>query len=215
MKKINQKTLYTATISFVLFVLWTLAICFIERRAIGPEGSVVGLATLNKVAHQLTGTNMFLYTLTDYLSALPLMIVAGFATLGLMQLIKRKSIKKVDFDILALGGFYAVVVAVFVFFEMVEINYRPILIDGALEASYPSSTTMLVMTIIPTAVMQFGYRIKNKPIKRCVCIALMIFTVFMVAARLVSGVHWLTDIIGGALLSFALVMFYRAVYKLK
>jgi undecaprenyl-diphosphatase len=30
----------------------------------------------------------------------------------------------------------------------------------------------------------------------------------MVAARLASGVHWLTDIIGGILLSAGLVMIY-------
>ena len=188
------------------FVLWTAAVCVIDVRPIGPNGSVVGLAALNGFVHRLIGVHMALYTLTDWLSLIPLAIVAGFGLLGLGQWIRRKSIRKVDPDILILGGFYAVVMAVFALFEVLVINYRPVLIDGVLEASYPSSTTMLVMCVMPTAVMQLRCRMNS----RILCAAMTFFAVFMVAARLISGVHWLTDIVGGGLLRAALVTMYDA-----
>ena len=158
---------------------------------------------------------MSLYTITDWLGLVPFGIVVGFGTLGLIQLIKRKHLSKVDYSILALGGFYIVVMAVYVLFEVFIVNYRPVLIGGVLEASYPSSTTMLVMCVMPTAIMQFNARIKNETLKRCISCAIIAFIVFMVTGRLISGVHWFTDIIGGALISAGLVLMYRYVSGLE
>ena len=137
----------------------------------------------------------------------------GFSILGLIQWIKRKSIYKVDYDILVLGGFYIVTIAVYLLFESVVINYRPVLIGGILEASYPSSTTMLVMCVMPTAIMQLDYRIKNKLFRNIVVVTIIAFIAFMVIGRLISGVHWFTDIVGGALLSAGLVMMYYSVCR--
>lgn len=215
MTKNNQKTLYTAICILVGFVLWTIAIQFIDIQVIGPQGSSVGFATLNQFVHNLTGVNMSFYTITDWLGLVPLGFAMGFALLGFIQLIKRKHILKVDFNILALGGFYIVVFAIYIFFEMFVVNYRPVLINGILEASYPSSTTMLVMCIMPTAIMQFNNRIKNKTLKKLISVSIIVFILFMVIGRILSGVHWITDIIGGAMLSCGLVMLYYFVSKLK
>ena len=157
---------------------------------------------------------MQLYTITDWLSLVPLVLVLGFAILGLVQWVKRKSILKVDRSILILGGFYVAVMAVYVFFEIFVINYRPVLIEGFLECSYPSSTTMLVMCVMPTAMMQFHTRIKNGIVKGCITCAITAFTAFMVIGRLISGVHWFTDIVGGALLSGGLVTLYHCINSL-
>ena len=191
-----------------VFVLWTVLICFVDVQAIGPEGSSVGFSTINGFIHELTGANWFLYTVTDWLGLVPIGVAFGFAVLGLVQWIKRKSLLKVGRSILTLGGFYIVVMAVYILFEIVVINYRPTLINGHLEASYPSSTTMLVMCVMPTAMMQLRARIKNDLFRRCVMFAIAVFIAFMVIGRLVSGVHWISDIIGGVLLSAGLVMMY-------
>ena len=132
---------------------------------------------------------------------------------GLVQLIRRKSLLKVDRDILILGGFYIVVLAAYLLFETVVINFRPVLIDGKLEASYPSSTTMLALCILPTAMMQLKTRIRGDAVRRAILGILAAFTFFMVVGRLISGVHWLTDIIGGVLLSVGLVMLYAFAAK--
>ena len=193
------------------FLLWTIAIQVVDVQAIGPLESSVGFATINQFVHNLTGVHMSLYTITDWLGLVPLVFVMGFALLGLIQWIKRKHLFKVDYNILILGGFYIVVMAVYVLFEMFVVNYRPVLINGYLEASYPSSTTMLVMCVMPTAIMQFNVRIKNNVLKRFVASAIIAFIVFMVIGRLISGVHWFTDIVGGALVSASLVLMYRAI----
>ena len=212
MEKQNKKYLITAVLLLAAFVLWTAAVCIVDLQPIGPEASVVGFATLNGFVHNLTGVHMALYDLTDLLSIIPLMIVLFFGLIGFIQLVKRKSLLKVDFDILVLGGFYIVVIGAFLLFEVLDINYRPVLIKGVLEASYPSSTTMLALCVLPTAMLQLRTRCKKSLI---VQILLAAFTVFMVVARLISGVHWFTDIVGGILLSGGLVMLYLTFSNLK
>ena len=214
MKKESQRNIYIGVCMLVSFVLWTVLISFVDVQAIGPQESAVGFATINQFVHKITGVHMFLYNITDWLGLVPFGFVMGFALLGLVQWIKRKNLKKVDYSIFVLGVFYIVVMAVYVFFELVVINYRPVLINGYLEASYPSSTTMLVMCVMPTAIMQLNSRIKNTALKKSISLSITAFVVFMVVGRLVSGVHWFTDIVGGALLSTGLVMMYISVSKL-
>ena len=211
MEKIRKKMFFMGAGFLGAFVLWTVLVSYVDVRAIGQNASSVGFATLNGYVHDLTGVNMRLYSITDWLGLVPIGVALGFAMLGLVQWIKRKSLFKVDRGILALGGFYVAVMAVYILFEFVVINYRPTLIDGYLEASYPSSTTMLVMCVMPTAMMQLHARIKSDVFRRCVLISIAAFTAFMVIGRLASGVHWLTDIIGGALVSAGLVITYASV----
>ena len=215
MKKATRILFLISVLFLVLFALWTALVSFIDVAPIGPENSKVGFATLNGAFHQVTGVHMWMYDASDLLSLIPLGIIGGFGLLGLIQWIKRKSLPKVDFNVLMLGAFYLVVMAFFLFFEMVEVNYRPILIEGVLEASYPSSTTMLMMCVMPTAMMEFKRLIRNKVLCNAVILASGIFMATMVIFRLVSGVHWLTDIIGGAFLSAGLVLLYKAVCDLK
>lgn len=211
MKKKFQKSLWITLTALLAFVIWTVAIAKVDLQAIGPEGSVVGFATLNGAFHEWTGVHMWLYDITDVLELLAFVFVLGFGMLGLVQLVKRKSLFKVDSDILCLGVFYVLVMAAFVFFEIAKINYRPVLIEGKLEASYPSSTTLLVLCVMPTTILQLNSRIKNATLRRVVNVLLSLFTAFIAVARLISGVHWLTDIVGSVLLSIALVMFYRTI----
>lgn len=195
------------------FVLWTALVCLVDVQAIGPQESKVGFAGLNGWFHRLTGEHLALYTVTDHFSIIPFLLLLGFAALGAVQWIKRKKLWLVDADILWLGVFYIIVLLMYVLFEAVALNYRPVLIDGALEASYPSSTTMLALCVLPTAVMQLNRRISNRILRYAVLIVLIAFTAFLVIGRLISGVHWVTDIIGGALLSAGLVTAYATVCR--
>ena len=204
----KKKQFSIAVCLLAVFLLWTAAVCLIDVQPIGPEGSEVGFAALNGWVHRLTGVHIALYTLTDRLSIIPPLFLAAFALLGLVQWVKRKSLLKVDRSILVLGGFYLAVLAAYAFFEVFAVNYRPVLIEGVLEVSYPSSTTMLVMCVMPTALLQLRARMKSGAARKWLCAAITVFTLFMVIGRLISGVHWFTDIVGGALLSAGLVMMY-------
>jgi undecaprenyl-diphosphatase len=187
------------------FALWTVLVRFVDVRPIGPNGSTVGLAALNAAIHGLTGVHMTLYTVTDWLGLIPVAVCLGFAVLGLVQWIKRRRIRRVDRSILVLGGFYVAVIAAYLLFEELAVNYRPVLINGCLEASYPSSTTLLALCVMLTAAMELWGRIGNTALRGAVTAVILIFTAFMVIGRLLSGVHWLTDIVGGILLSGGLV----------
>ena len=205
-----KKKLLIAAGFLSAFALWTVALLCVDVAAIGPNASQVGFSTLNGFFHNLTGVRMSLYVITDWLGLVPLMVAMGFGILGLTQWIRRRSLFKVDRSILALGGFYILVMAAFLFFESFVINYRPIVIQGYLEASYPSSTTLLSMCVMPTAILQLKDRIANPALRKILTLTIAAFTAFMVITRMVCGVHWLSDIIGGALLSVGLIYLYKA-----
>ena len=211
MKKETRKRLWLAAGFLAAFVLWTAAVSTVDVRPIGPKGSAVGFAAINGFIHEWTGVHMTLYAITDWLGLVPLGFVMGFGLLGLVQWIRRKSLKKVDRSILALGGFYVMVMGCYLLFELLAVNYRPVLIEGILEPSYPSSTTMLAMCVMPMALMQLRGRISHPAVRRIVTAAITAFTLFLVIGRLVSGVHWFSDIVGGVLLSVGLVKLYGAV----
>ena len=211
MVKRNVKLLCIGAGFLAAFALWTALICRVDVQAVGPNDSSVGFAALNKFVHEKIGVYLWLYTVTDWLGLIPIGFVLGFAVLGFSQLVRRKSLFKVDHSILALGGFYIVVATAYLLFEEFALNYRPVLIDGNLEASYPSSTTMLALCILPTAMMQLKLRIHCDSVRRAVLFILGLLTAFTVVGRLISGVHWITDIIGGTLLSVGLVLLYAAV----
>lgn len=211
MKQSKRTRFYLAAALLAAFALWTLAVCTVDVGVIGPLGSSVGLASLNRAFHTLTGVHMMLYAITDWLGLVPVAVAAGFAVLGLVQWIKRKHILRVDRSVRMLGGFYLAVMAAYIFFEAAAVNYRPVLIEGAPEVSYPSSTTLLTLCVMPTAAMQLCARIRNKALRLCTAYAIAAFTAYMVIGRLLSGVHWLSDIVGGVLLSAGLVMLYASI----
>ena len=195
-------------ILLIMFVLFTWSLTWFDMQPIGPNGSSVAYANINQAIHNLFGVNMTLYNITDWAGVVAIFVALGFAILGLVQWIKRKHILKVDSSILILGVFYILVFSAYVFFEFHVINRRPVLINGILEASYPSSTTMLAMCVLPTSMMQFRRLIKNTKIRNTINTLGGLFTAFMVNGRLVCGVHWFTDILGGLIFSVAMILLY-------
>ena len=193
------------------FSLWTVLIQWVDVQAVGQNGTKIGFADFNVWFHQLTGVHMTIYTITDWLGLVPIFICLCFGVLGLVQLIKRRSLLRVDPDILLLGAYYVLVIACYLIFEMIPINYRPVLIEGRQEGSYPSSTTLLVLSVMPTLMFQENRRVSNAMIRKAVAVSVIAFSAFMVIGRLISGVHWATDIIGSVLLSAGLYMLYRSV----
>ena len=208
MEQEGKRKMLTGMVMLSAFVVWTIMIQTIDVKKVGVNGTEVGFATLNMWFHKLTGVHMPLYTISDWLGIVPILICMIFGVLGLVQLIKRRSLLKVDRDIICLGIYYILVIAGYLLFEMIPINYRPVLIDGRQEASYPSSTTLLVLSVMPTLKFQADRRIEALSIKNAISVFVIVFSLFMVICRIISGVHWLTDIVGSVLLSFGLFMIY-------
>ena len=211
----GRKYLRIGLIWLAGFAVWTALILKVDVQTAGETGTTVGFATWNTWFHQITGVHMGIYTVTDWLGLVPVFVCIFFAGLGALQLVKRRSLFKVDRDILILGIYYLIVIVCYLTFEMIPVNYRPIFIDGRMEASYPSSTTLLVMSVMPTLVFQSDRRLKHQNGKQWIRILAQGFLAFMVIGRLISGVHWFTDIAGSALFSAGLFYLYKGIVLLE
>ena len=214
MKKKGKRILLAGSMFVAAFAVWTMLIQSVDVQLVGQNGTSVGFASLNCWFHKLTGVHMAIYTITDWLGLIPVFVCMIFGGIGFVQLVKRRSLLKVDYDILFLGIYYVIVIFGYLIFEMIPINYRPILIEGFMEASYPSSTTLLVLSVMPTLGFQANRRSENVKVKKMICAFVLIFSAFMVIGRLISGVHWLTDIVGSVMLSTGLFCIYKAVVLL-
>ena len=210
MKKNGKRQLILGMVLLVIFAIWTWLIQCVDVQTAGQGSTEIGFAKFNGWFHSVTGVHMAIYTITDWLGLVPIFVCIAFGGIGLYQIIKRKSLLKVDRDIIFLGVYYVVVILGYLIFEMIPINYRPILIEGILEASYPSSTTLLVLSVMPTLIFQVNRRAANPVVKRAVCALTVLFSAFMVIGRLIAGVHWFTDIIGAVILSAGLFCIYKA-----
>lgn len=197
----------------MLTVILIALVRLVDVAPIGAQGTSIGLSHLNQFVFDLFGVNILWYNITDWLGVAAVLTGFVFAVTGLVQLIKRRSLLKVDREILALGGLYIVVIGLYLFFENVIVNYRPIIMpdNTSPEASFPSSHTMLVCVIMGSAAMLINRYIRNKPLNRILRALCFVIIGVTVVGRLIAGVHWFTDILGGILISVTLLSLYEEV----
>ena len=209
----KHSRIITAGIGLLLTVILIALVRLVDVAPIGADGTSIGLSHLNQFVFDLFGVNMLWYNITDWLGVAAVLTGFVFAVTGLVQLIKRRSLLKVDREILSLGGLYIVVIALYLFFENVIINYRPIIMpdNTSPEASFPSSHTMLVCVIMGSAAMLINRYIRNKPLNRILRAVCYVIIGVTVVGRLIAGVHWFTDILGGILISVTLLSLYEEV----
>lgn len=206
-KRVQRAAILTAILTGI-FLLYTLLVKVVDVQAIGPMNTSVGFATVNGWFFKTLGTNDLFYTLSKIAGIICLAVAFLFAGIGAMQLYQRRSLMKVDKNLLCMGGIFLLVILLYVFFDKVPVNYRPVLEDGALEASYPSTHTMLACVIMGCAMIECGQVVTRKSALKYIrwfCWAMIAITII---CRFLSGVHWFTDIIGGILISLAIVSLY-------
>lgn len=195
---------------FLVFLIFTLVVVFVDARPVGANGSTVGLATLNQWFFNLLGVIEPLDVLTDVFMCVAIALVAGLAIVGVVQWVKRKTIKKVDKELILFALCCCLMGCCYLFFEAVVINTRPTAIAGTLEASYPSSHTLVIGVIFGcTVVLNQKKNIESK-YKNLINVVISVFAGVAIVCRCLSGMHWLTDIIAGVLLASSIVMFYNA-----
>ena len=198
-----------------LTLLYIVLLKTVDVAAVGPQSTSVGFSHLNQSVFNAFGVNESWYKVTEVLGIGSIALAFVFALMGFIQLMQRKNILKVDHQLLAAGALYFAVIALYVLFEIVVINYRPVIMPGetAPEASFPSSHTMIGSVIMGSAVILSEYYINNENLRQTVQVVLCILIMVMTFGRLLSGVHWLTDIIGGVLISLTLLSCFRAVLE--
>ena len=206
-----KRKLYLGFALIFIYIVFTISLLFVDRSAVGPLNSMVGYSSINMWFHNLTGVNWVLYNITDWGGIPPILMGILFGVIGLIQLIKRRSIFKVDRELIILGFFYITVFIIYMLFEFVVINRRPVLIEGRLETSYPSSTTFLSITFLLSPFVQVKKYVKNIKKSKIICVLLNFYMLFLVVGRLLSGVHWLSDILGSVFIGYGILKIYEFV----
>lgn len=194
---------------FLMFIIFTTIIKFVDVNNIGPHNTSVGLATINNFFVNKIGFHNKIYKLTEILGIIPIIIVLIYAIIGLYSLIEEKSFNKVNKNLYYLAIFYILVLGIYVLFEKVIINFRPVIIEGILESSYPSSHTILAICICGSSIILNNSIFKNNKTAKFENIISFIIIIMLPLLRFISGVHWFTDIIGGILLSLSLLLFFK------
>ena len=206
----KKRNILISTILSLLAIVFTILVKVVDVKQIGVNGTSIGFASINQFIFKTIGVNMIWYHITDWLGILPIFMAMVYSLIGIIQLIKRKSLFKVDKEIIILGLFYIVVISIYIFFEKVIVNYRPILINGFLEASYPSSHTLMTICLCGSSII-VNKKLFNNKITKFINILLLLIILITVIGRLLSGVHWFTDIIGGIIISIALLRILFAI----
>ena len=211
---------YLSGLFYVLFLALIVLLCVADRQPVGAGDTALGLAKLNVQLYKAfgiggsggTGFRPELYKLTELLGYFAILVLCVFALLGAAQLIRRRSLRKVDREILAMGGLFILTLVLYVFFEKVIINYRPIVLPGESgpEASFPSSHTVLVMVILGSVCMVLKKYISIPWLREAMRALCVLLILAMIAGRLLCGCHWFTDILGGVLLGCALLALFSA-----
>ena len=207
----NKKRIINSIAFTLISIGFTLLVKFVDVAAIGPQNSSVGFSHINGWFHNIFKGNMTIYKISELFGYILLLLVVIYGCIGLCQLIKRKSLLKVDKEIIKLGVFYVLMLVVYVLFEKVEINFRPILIEGTLEASYPSSHTILSLCVGLSSLIVSQKYFNKKYIKLINGITIGLMVVVLLT-RIISGVHWISDIVGGIITSLTLLSYFRLMY---
>lgn len=201
----KKRNFFISAILILLAVVFTILVKVVDVKPVGVNETNIGFASINQFVFKTIGVNMIWYHITDWLGLVPIFMAMAYALIGFIQLIKRKSLFKVDKEIIILGLFYIIVISLYIFFEKVIVNYRPILMNDYLEASYPSSHTLMTICLCGSSII-VNKKLFNNKITRIIDVLSLAIILITVIGRLISGVHWLTDIIGGIVISITLLI---------
>lgn len=208
----NESFRLTVTLLFVAAAcVFTILLMKVDVKCIGPLHTSIGFSKINSTVRDFFGCSNIWYDITKYIGFLAIGIAGIIVLIGLYQLIRRRSLLKVDVEILVMAIVYVLLAALYILFEKFVVNYRPVIMEGKdfVEASYPSSHTMLTCTIMITGAIAARKHLANRDVLRgVVTVGAGMISFIMIVGRLLSGVHWLTDIIGAVLFSGALISLY-------
>jgi undecaprenyl-diphosphatase len=212
----TKNTSYTKPlILLAVTIVYSLLATFVDRSAIGPGGTSVGFSTINGAFAGRFGYNPAMDLVSDLMMYLSFIVVMSFAAMGILRLIREKSIPKVGKVLIGLGVLYVLVAVIYVAFGKIPINYRPIIMpdETELETSFPSTHTLVIGTVMGSAMVAWERLLSNVKLVKILKILAIVVMVVGIGARMLAGVHWLSDIAAGILFSLTLIAFYTACIK--
>lgn len=209
----KKKTCITMACLFMgLYIVLLVMLYSVDVTFEGVNGSRIGLSGINIPIRDAIGTNMIFYNISKYVGALGIALVGVLAVWFLVRIIREKSLKALTRKEYELGVLYLLTCVLYVVFSKIVINYRPIIKwdEEGPESSFPSTHAMIAVVIFGSFCCIAGNYIKNEKLCKLIRILCVILAVLVIVGRMLSGVHWFTDIVGGVLVALSLVFAYLA-----
>lgn len=151
--------------------------------------------------------------ISDVILVTAFAILGALAMLGLIQLISRRSLKKVDHELLMFPIPLAIMAIVYVVFEkFLILNTRP---NGSGEPSFPSTHVMITATIFFMVAVVLPRYIKSKVLCAMFDIIMLILLVLVCTGRILANMHWPTDVAGGVVFASIFAAIYYLLIKPK
>ena len=98
----NIKNIIISVSLFIISIIYTVMVKYVDVKQIGPNNSSVGFSGINKWFSNLIGSNMTIYKISELLGYIIMLLVLIYGFIGLYQFVKRKKITKVDKEIIIL-----------------------------------------------------------------------------------------------------------------
>lgn len=152
--------------------------------------------------------------ITNVILITSIITLAVFVFLGLYQWISRKSIKKVDRQLLWMPVPLILMVITYLLFQYVFVlNTRP---NGSGESSFPSTHVMVVATIFFIAMMILPKYVKSKPIRIILDVLMVVMISLTSVGRVAADMHWVLDVIGAVVFAFIFTeVYYLIIHRKK
>ena len=199
---------WVAVACTVIFILFTIMVTALDGQTV--DGHRLGLATMNGWWRDLVGVNAAWRVVSDVVAVGTVFGAVGLLIVQIVAVVRGRGLRPVvrdwwgvDLVLISLGICYGL-------FQIVVINYRPLLMHGVAEASYPSSHVLLFATVWPLLILTLWRMTKRRWVRVTVMVVGMMVMLAGIVARALSGYHWLSDLVGGVLLGVTLVAWYLA-----
>ena len=149
--------------------------------------------------------------ISDIILITSLVTFAVFAVLGFFQWIKRKSLKKVDKELLWAILPLSLMAATYVIFEkFIILNVRP---NGSGEPSFPSTHTMVAATIFFITAIILPKYIKSRAARITLDLMMLIFIILVSIGRVLANMHWVSDVCAGLVFAAIFATIYYLIIR--
>lgn len=209
----KKRYLIISCASLLLFLLFLIMLYTVDVKNIGAGVTKVGLCFINN--HSFMASNASMWDkISDVCMYLGIGVIGALFILGVVQLIQRKNILKVDKEILVFGCLVVLMIIIWLFFDKVLIvNNRPILVDGKVECSFPSTHIMITSFALLSGSYYLFKKINKKHLTIIMYVASAIIVTICFLGRVLSGMHFLTDAVCGLLMGLFLFFSLLAILQ--